>query len=153
CMLLDAGLDNRFWREAILTATYLQNRMINRSVNKTPVELFTGEKPDVNHIRIFGSKVYSFIPKQRRKKWDDKAEEGVLVGYDGNSKGYRILDPSTNKIWISRSVRIVENETKMLSNEEGRQGNEVETTYHGDQEAASEDEARVDSEGHAPDDG
>lgn len=115
CMLLDANLDNRFWGEAILTATYLQNRMISRSINKTPVELFTGEKPNISHIRVFGSKVYSLIPKQKRRKWDDKAEEGVLVGYDGNTKGYRILDPNTNRIWISRSVRIIEHDANQFS--------------------------------------
>jgi len=80
CMLLDADLDNRFWGEAVLTATYLQNRVISRSIDKTPVELFTGERPDIGHIRVFGSKIYSLVPKQRRRKWDDKAEEGVLVG-------------------------------------------------------------------------
>ncbi|KYN16082.1 Copia protein [Trachymyrmex cornetzi] len=100
-MLLDAELDNRFWGEAVLTAAYLQNRMTSRSIDKTPIELFTGEKPDVGHIRVFGSKAYSLISKQRRRKWDDKAEEGVLVGYDGNTKGYRILDLKTSRIWIS----------------------------------------------------
>lgn len=38
CMLLDAGLDNHSWGEAVLTAKYLQNRMVSRSVDKTPVE-------------------------------------------------------------------------------------------------------------------
>lgn len=108
CMLLDASLDNRFWGKAILTAAYLQNRIIGRNIEKTPLELFTGQKPDMSYIRVFGSKVFSLIPKQRRRKWDDKAEEGVLVGYDGNTKGYRILDPKTNKIWISRTVQIIE---------------------------------------------
>lgn len=112
CMLLDAGLNNRFWGEAILTAAYLQNRLPSRSINKTPVELFTGVKPNLDHIRVFGSKVYSLVPKQKRKKWDDKAEEGVLIGYDGSTKGYRILDPKTAKVWISRSVRIIESGAK-----------------------------------------
>ncbi|XP_067216875.1 uncharacterized protein [Linepithema humile] len=85
CMLLDAHLDNRFWGEAVLTAAYLQNRMTSRSIDETPVELFIGEKPDISHIRVFGSKVCSMVPKQKRRKWDDKAE-GVLVGYDGNIK-------------------------------------------------------------------
>lgn len=80
-----SSLNKRFWGEAILTAAYLQNRMTSRSVNKTPVELFTGEKSAISHIRVFASKVYSLIPKQKRKKWDDKAEKGVLKGgYDGN---------------------------------------------------------------------
>ncbi|EGI68798.1 Copia protein, partial [Acromyrmex echinatior] len=85
-----AGIDNRFWRKAILTATYLQNRMTSRSVSKIPIELFIGEKPNISHIRIFGSKMYSFIHKQRRKKWDNKADKDVLIGYNGNFKAYRI---------------------------------------------------------------
>lgn len=116
CMLLDANLDNRFWGEAVLTATYLQNRMTSRSIDKTPVELFLGSKPDLKHLRVFGSKVFSLIPKQKRKKWDDKAEEGVLVGYDGDTKGYRILNPKTARIWISRSVRIIEDENFIEEN-------------------------------------
>lgn len=66
CMLLDADLDKRFWGEAILTAVYLQNRMVSRSIDKTPIELFTGHKPDFSHIRVFGSRVFSLIPKERR---------------------------------------------------------------------------------------
>ena len=116
CMLLDANLPNRFWGETVLTAFYLQNRTPNRSVPKTPYELFTREKPDLSHIRIFVSKVFSYIPKQKRKKWDDKAKEGILVGYDGDVKGYRILNPETNKIWVSRSVRIIESNENSRDN-------------------------------------
>lgn len=111
-MLLDANLDKRFWGEAILTATYLQNRMVSRSIEKTPIELFTGHKPDLSHIRVFGSRVFSLIPKEKRQKWDSKAEEGVLIGYHGNKAGYRILDPHTDKVWVSRSVEIIETTVK-----------------------------------------
>uniref|UniRef100_A0A5S6Q1Z4 Integrase catalytic domain-containing protein n=1 Tax=Trichuris muris TaxID=70415 RepID=A0A5S6Q1Z4_TRIMR len=107
CMLLDAGLHNRFWGEAVRSAAYLQNRIPSRCIDKTPYELFFGRKPELGHVRVFGSKVFCFVPKQRRRKWDDKAVEGVLIGYDDATKGYRILDPKTDGIWISRSVRIV----------------------------------------------
>ncbi|KHJ43238.1 integrase core domain protein [Trichuris suis] len=45
CMLLDAGLQNRFWGEAVRTAAYLQNHLPSRSVGKTPCEHFLGVKP------------------------------------------------------------------------------------------------------------
>ncbi|KFD60150.1 hypothetical protein M514_27678 [Trichuris suis] len=108
CMLLDAGLHNRFWGEAVRTAAYLQNRLPSRSVDRTPFEHFLGRKPELGHIRVFGSKVFCLVPKQRRRKWDDKAVEGVLIGYDDATKGYRILDPKTNRTWVSCSVKIVE---------------------------------------------
>lgn len=111
-MLLDADLDNRFWGEAILTTTYLQNRIASKNINKTPLELFTGRKPDLSHIKIFGSKAFTLVPKEKRKKFDDKAEVGILIGYHGDTAGYRILNPATNKVWISRAVKIIENNQK-----------------------------------------
>ncbi|KFD60147.1 LOW QUALITY PROTEIN: hypothetical protein M514_27675 [Trichuris suis] len=108
CILLGAGLHNRFWGEAVRTAAYLQNRLPSRSVDRTPFEHFLGRKPELGHIRVFGSKVFCLVPKQRRRKWDDKAVEGVLIGYDDATKGYRILDPKTNRTWVSCSVKIVE---------------------------------------------
>ncbi|KFD64371.1 hypothetical protein M514_23395 [Trichuris suis] len=111
CMLLDSNLPTRFWGEAMLTATYLQNRLPSRSVSKTPKGLWDGKRPNVSHIRIFGSKCFTFVPKQLRTKWDDKAEEGVLVGYSDTTKGYRVLDVASNKVRISRVVKIIEPET------------------------------------------
>ncbi|KRY11615.1 Retrovirus-related Pol polyprotein from transposon TNT 1-94 [Trichinella patagoniensis] len=111
CMLTDAKLPECFWGEAVCTAAYLQNRLPSRSISKTPFELWTGIKPNVEHIRIFRSKAYSYIPKQKRRKWDNKAREGVIVGYGGSTKGYRLLNPRTNEIWISRSVKIIEDDS------------------------------------------
>uniref|UniRef100_A0A5S6QZG6 Integrase catalytic domain-containing protein n=1 Tax=Trichuris muris TaxID=70415 RepID=A0A5S6QZG6_TRIMR len=108
CVLLDAGLSKRFWGEAVLTAAYLQNRLPNRSVECTPYEHFYGFKPAVNYLRVFGSKAYSLIPKERRRKLSQNALEGVLVGYGNTTKGYRLLDPKTARVWYSRSARIVE---------------------------------------------
>ncbi|KRX63672.1 Retrovirus-related Pol polyprotein from transposon TNT 1-94 [Trichinella sp. T9] len=113
CMLTDAKLPERFWGEAVCTAAYLQNRLPSRSISKTPFELWTGIKPNVEHIRIFGSKAYSYIPKQKRRKWGNKAREGVIVGYSGSKKGYRLLNPRTNEIWISHSVKIIEDDSHM----------------------------------------
>jgi len=53
-MPLDAGIDRgekRFGEKRF--ATYLQNKMTNHSVSKILVELFTGEKSDISHIKIF----------------------------------------------------------------------------------------------------
>lgn len=44
------------------------------------------------------------IPKVRRKKWDPKSEDGVFVGYAAGSKGYRIYNPRTKKVFVSRDV-------------------------------------------------
>lgn len=83
-----------------MTAAYLQNLTSSRVIDKTPLKLFTGEKPDLSHLRLSGFKVYSLVPSQKRKEWDDKAAQGVSVGY-----GYRILVPK-RKVIILLSVII-----------------------------------------------
>lgn len=95
----------KFWVKAIVTANYLQNRLPTKSKQKTPFELWHKVKPDVSNLQIFGSKVYSHIPKKLIKnKFDKKAESVVFVGYSEESKAYRLLDVDTGRIKISRSV-------------------------------------------------
>ena len=51
------------------------------------------------------------IPYERRRKLDNKAKEVTFVGYDENSKGYRLIDRN-NKLIISREVKFIHNQTK-----------------------------------------
>ncbi|KAF7810363.1 Retrovirus-related Pol polyprotein from transposon TNT 1-94 [Senna tora] len=60
------------------------------------------------HFKVFGSMCYAFIPEAKRDKLDQRANIGVLVGYNAASKGYRILNPLTEKIYVSRSVKVNE---------------------------------------------
>lgn len=114
CLLFDENLDKVFWAEACNTACYLKNRSVASGVSKTPFEIWTKKKPDVGHLRIFGSTAMVHVPKANRLKWDKKAIKHILVGYDENTKGYRCYNPDTKKIITSRDVTIME-ETKETS--------------------------------------
>lgn len=72
-MLHAKNLPVKLWAEAVNTACYILNRIPTTS-NKgiTPYEAWTGKKPRLDHIRIFGSDAFMHIPKQLRKKWDKK---------------------------------------------------------------------------------
>jgi hypothetical protein len=74
----------------------------------TPYEIWFGEKPDLSHLKVFGTQVFIHIPDEKRKKLDEKSIEGILVGYCDTSKAYRIWDPATRTVKISRDVRIDE---------------------------------------------
>ncbi|GBM35607.1 Retrovirus-related Pol polyprotein from transposon TNT 1-94 [Araneus ventricosus] len=124
CLLSEANLPQRFWAEAAMTATYLQNRLPTKPKGKTPYELWTNRKPNLSHIRVFGCKAYAYIQKQKRGKLDSKSVEGIFLGYDYRSKGYRIY-LGDNKIMISRTVKFIENplpyakkEAKELQNQD-----------------------------------
>lgn len=108
CMLLDAGLPHKYWGEAVMTANYIINRLPTSSNESTPYELWTGNKPNLNEFVVFGSPCYTLLPKGRISKLEKRTTKGIMVGYSEISKGYRILDPKTDRISISRTVRFDE---------------------------------------------
>lgn len=68
CMLFDAFIGKEFWAEATNTAVYLQNRIVTSILEgKTPYKMWTGTKPNVSHLRIFGSKLMAHVSKQKRR--------------------------------------------------------------------------------------
>lgn len=86
------------------------NRLLTNTVEqKTPFELFFGERPDVSKLYVFGSRVFVRIPEQLRKcKMGPKAEMGILIGY--TKTGYRVL--VRGKIKESPYVRLAEQPTQ-----------------------------------------
>jgi hypothetical protein len=72
--------------------------------DKTPEEVFSGIKPEVGHLRIFGCHVYIHVPKEKRTKMEPSSKKGVFVGYSENSKAYRIYVPGQRQIEVSRDV-------------------------------------------------
>lgn len=109
CMLIDANLEKKYWGEAVVTANFLQNRLPTKATKKTHFELWHSKVPDVGNLKLFGCKVYAHIPKEKRRKLDDKAKKLIFVGYSEESKAFRLLDKSTNKVVISRDVVFLDN--------------------------------------------
>jgi hypothetical protein len=79
----DQILPMHLWEEASNTAMYVQNRSPHKILgNKTPEEVFTGKKLEVNHLRIFGCPVYIHVPKEKRMKLEPSGKKGIFVGYN-----------------------------------------------------------------------
>ena len=105
-MLAHAGLPDSYWAEAVATAAYLRNRTPTTSFEekKTPYERWYGKKPNLSHLKVFGCIAYAHIPDSKRSKLDKKAEKLRFVGYSIQSKGYRLIDERTSKVFIRRDV-------------------------------------------------
>jgi hypothetical protein len=58
-------------------------------------------------MEIFGSDCYAFVPREMRRKLDEKAVKLKFVGYDEQTKGFRLVDPATMKVTISRDVKFL----------------------------------------------
>jgi hypothetical protein len=111
-MIHDQDLPMHLWAEATRTVVYVQNKSPHRVLgNKTPEEMFTGEKPEVSHLRIFGCPVYVHVPKDKRSKLDPSGKKGIFVGYSETSKAYRVYIPGHRQIEISRDVTFDEDAT------------------------------------------
>ena len=102
-MLFGAKLPQNFWAEAIPTAVYFRNHSATKAVDgMTPFEVWHGEKPQINHLRVFGCISYAHV--SMRHKLDSKARKYVLLGYGTETKGYRLYDPEKERILCSCDV-------------------------------------------------
>ncbi|KAJ4817458.1 polyprotein [Rhynchospora pubera] len=111
-MLKSKGLPNQLWAEAVATTVYILNLSPTKAVlNQTPFEAWFERKPSVAHLRVFDCIAYTLISSQNRRKLDQKSEKCVFIGYCLQSKGYRLYNPKSNKIVVSRDVMFDENAT------------------------------------------
>ncbi|KAK8913818.1 hypothetical protein KSP39_PZI024059 [Platanthera zijinensis] len=104
-MINAMGMPDSYWAEAVATAVYLQNRSVTKSLTgMTPYEAWSGIKPGVSHLKVFGCVAYSHVPAKMRGKLDEKSEKCIFVGYSEQSKAYKLYNPVKKNTIISRDV-------------------------------------------------
>lgn len=103
------------WGEFLCATVYIRNRILTFQTNTTPYEKFFGKKPSVDHLRVLGCQAKVLTPSELRRKIDPTSENGWLVGYCENTKGWRVWNPQTRKIIISRDV--IFDETTFIEDE------------------------------------
>jgi len=109
-MMRNKDVDQDLWADAIKTAVYIKNRATSRAlpVGKTPFEQWTGSKPDVSHMRVFGSICWVVLHKSHIEgTFGDKAAKGVFLGYPDGSKAYKVI-LNDGKVVKARSVVFAE---------------------------------------------
>lgn len=69
CLVIDANFPKVFWAEACSIAVYLLNRSLAKSLqNRTFHEVWSGQKPNLAHLKTFGCKALAHISKELRHK-------------------------------------------------------------------------------------
>jgi hypothetical protein len=96
-MLLDAELPQELWGEAAMTANYLRNLLPDKNNSKSPEELWSGRKPTMAHLRVWGCLVYMAIPQALRHKLDAVSKPSTFIGYEESTRQYRVFNPETRK--------------------------------------------------------
>jgi hypothetical protein len=104
-MLSEKQVPKNLWPEAINWTAHVLNRSPTLAVkDMTPEEAWSGVKPDVDYFRVFGCIGHVHVLDSKRKKLDDKSFQCVLLGMSEEFKAYRLYDPASKKIVVSRDV-------------------------------------------------
>ncbi|GBP53403.1 Retrovirus-related Pol polyprotein from transposon TNT 1-94 [Eumeta japonica] len=112
-LLINANLPKMYWAESIHTATYLINRSPTRSLKyETPEEIWTRKKPNTHHLKVFGCEAMIHLTKEKRRKWDPKAQKATFIRYCDHTKGYRFLLPGSRTVIKSNDAMFFESTVK-----------------------------------------
>ncbi len=95
--------------EFVSTAVYIGNRVTSRSLQSslTPYHRWHGRKPDLSHLRTFGSGFWYISPKAQVRKLDVRGRKAIFMGYPSQIKGYKLWYPVSRKFLVSRDVYFI----------------------------------------------
>jgi gag-polypeptide of LTR copia-type/Integrase core domain/GAG-pre-integrase domain len=103
------GLPEFLWEYAVAHASYIRNRCYTKALeNKTPYEIRFKQKPNISHLRDFGSPVWVLLQgiKQPRKM-EPKSRRRIFVGFDDGSKSVKYYNNETRRVLTSRNFRFL----------------------------------------------
>ena len=104
-LLKSMHVPGRFWGEAVRHAVHLLNRLPTKALGeRTPFEAWTGRKPHLAHLRVFGCISYAKVMVPYLNKLDDHSQPMVYLGVEEGCKAHRLYDPRLGKLHISRDV-------------------------------------------------
>ena len=86
----EKDLPNCYWAEVVATAIYIMNRTPTTAVHGVTLEeKFTGRKPYLLHVKVFGCIAYVHIPDEKMIELDPSGDKCIFIGYFLQSKGYK----------------------------------------------------------------
>ena len=81
-----ANLPISFWGYILETTCYILNKILSKSIDKTPYEIWTRRRPLLSHLRIWECPTY--VKYLKIDKLGPKFDRYLFVGYPKETKGY-----------------------------------------------------------------
>ena len=111
-MLYHANLSASLWPQSLSQSAYIRNRLpVKGYMNEiTPIEIFSGLKADLRHIKVFGCDAYESLPVDKKEAADEnsttknlmgsphKVKRWIHVGHSEGRQGWRVLDIETGTL-------------------------------------------------------
>ena len=107
-LLYGSGLPAKYWSSALIHSVYLHNRLVHKVTKKTPFEGFYGAKPDIRHLKLFGSRVCVKRSGSRRSKLDRHDFKGIFLGYSATDHNIVYLDLDSGVVKRSHHAKFDE---------------------------------------------
>ena len=101
-IMKDARAPDFLWAKAFTTTVYAINRTISaNSGGVTPFKVFSSWKPDIGHMRVWYSDVFTHQPKELgSRKLGERGHLVKFLGYPKESSGYKVYEPTTHEVYI-----------------------------------------------------
>ena len=107
-MIIHSNLPKSLQSEALKTTAYTLNRVPTKATAKTPYKLWTGKKPSLKHLHIWGCLAKARPYRPHEKKLDSRTVSCYFIGYFERSRGYKFYDPTTKSIFETGNARFFE---------------------------------------------
>jgi hypothetical protein len=107
-MMSQTDLPLSFWGYALETVAFTLNRVPSKSVDKTPCEIWTGKRPSLSFLKIWGCVVY--VKRLQSDKLTPKSDKCFFVGYPKETKGYYFYNREEGKVFVARHGVFLEKE-------------------------------------------
>lgn len=82
-LLEQAGLSKKYWEVCVEYVSYIKNRLPHSALNCSPFEKLTGEKPTLNHIRVFGCAAFVY-DENPKSKFHSTGRPGIMLGWNNH---------------------------------------------------------------------
>ena len=109
-LIFHSHIPTHFWVDAFSIATYIINRLPTPLLEgKSPFQLLYGSSPNYEIFHPFGCRVYPCLRDYMTNKFSPRSIPCIFMGYHSSYKGFRCLDPTTFRLYITCHAQFDEN--------------------------------------------
>ncbi|KAD6795087.1 hypothetical protein E3N88_05983 [Mikania micrantha] len=109
-MMFNAQMPSAYWVDAFSSAMYIINRLPTALLgNKSPFQLLYDKQPNYSGFRTFGCLTYPLLRDYAPNKLAPRSLPCVFIGYSAKYKGFKCLDLTTSRVYVTRHARFDEN--------------------------------------------